>query len=82
MPRYPTAAGPVDPGWVQPTVNGTLIPKTTFDDPVAFLAEADSAIDHVEGGPVPDRTSRSKLGGDGRPLTDQHEPRPVDVLHL
>ncbi len=64
--RYPTAAGPIDPGWVQPTVSGRAVPKTTFDDPVAFLAEADGAIDHWRAGLSPTDLA-TKLGGDGRP---------------
>ncbi len=65
-PRYPTAAGAVDPGWVQPTVKGKPIPKTTFDDPVGFLAEADSAIDQWKAGLSPTDQAR-KLPGDSLP---------------
>ena len=67
--RYPTAAGPIDPGWVQPAINGRPIPKTTFDDPVAFFSEADHAIDAWKAEPGTDLTK--KLGQDGKPVEIQ-----------
>lgn len=65
-PRYPTAAGPIDPGWAQPNIKGRPIPKTTFDDPVAFLAEADGALDKWKAG-LSKTDLAGKLGGDGKP---------------
>jgi hypothetical protein len=71
--RYPTAAGAIDPGWVQPQAGGRVVPKTTFDDPTGFFNQVDSAITGWKQGLTPADLA-TKLGGDGKPTQIAKDP--------